>query len=168
MKRLLGLLLVMGMVGCGGGDEAPPAGETALPATPNKPQANVDEPPVQTVDAPPAGEAALPAKPNEPQAKVAEPPVQTVDVSKLVERDGLVYEGDSETPFTGVVVGYFRNGQKSSEVTYKDGKKEGLSTHWYKNGQKNVEATYKDGDYEYETLWSRDGVLLGKGYKNKK
>ena len=48
MKRLLGLLLVMGMVGCGGGDEAPPAGETALPATPNKPQAKVDEPPVQT------------------------------------------------------------------------------------------------------------------------
>ena len=30
MKRLLGLLLVMGMVGCGGGD-APPAGEAVLP-----------------------------------------------------------------------------------------------------------------------------------------
>ena len=30
MKRLLGLLLVMGMVGCGGGDEDPPAGEAGL------------------------------------------------------------------------------------------------------------------------------------------
>ena len=48
MKRLLGLLLVMGMVGGGGGGDAPPAGEAALPATPNKPQAKVDEPPVQT------------------------------------------------------------------------------------------------------------------------
>ena len=75
MKRLLGLLLVMGMVGCGGGDEDPPAGEAALPATPNKPQAKVDE-----------------------------PPAQTVDFSKLIERDGLMYEGDSETPFTGVAV----------------------------------------------------------------
>ena len=30
MKRLLGLLLVMGMVGCGGGGDAPPAGEAGL------------------------------------------------------------------------------------------------------------------------------------------
>ena len=29
---------------------------------------------------------------------------RTVDKSKLVERDGLAYEGDSETPFTGVLV----------------------------------------------------------------
>ncbi len=66
MKRLLGLLLAMGMVGCGGG--------------------------------------------------------KTVDFSKLVERDGLWYEGDSETPFTGVVVRKHENGQKSEEVTSKDGK----------------------------------------------
>ena len=57
MKRLLGLLLVMGMgmVGCGcgggGGDSAPPAGEPALPATPNKPQAKVDDPPAQVAPA---------------------------------------------------------------------------------------------------------------------
>ena len=31
MKRLLGLLLVMGMVGCGDGGEDPPVGEAALP-----------------------------------------------------------------------------------------------------------------------------------------
>ena len=30
MKRLLSLLLVMGMVGYGGGDGAPPAGEAGL------------------------------------------------------------------------------------------------------------------------------------------
>ena len=32
----------------GVGGDAPPAGEAALPTTPNKPQAKVDEPPVQT------------------------------------------------------------------------------------------------------------------------
>ena len=89
MKRLLGLLLVMGMgmgmVGCGGGDDAPPAGEAALPATPNNSQAQVDDSPAQTVDA-----------------------------SEVVKRDGLVYEGDSETPFTGLVVHKHENGQKAS------------------------------------------------------
>ena len=98
MKRLLGLLLVMGMVGCGGGDEA------ALPPTPNKPQAKADE-----------------------------PPVQTVDISKTVERGGLRYEINSETPFTGVAVDKYENGQKKVEVTWKDGKK--LSgTYWDEEG----------------------------------
>ena len=72
MKRLLGLLLVMGMVGCGGGSEAPPAGDEALLATPKSSQTRVDE-----------------------------PPVQAVDKSKMVERGGLAYEANSETPFTG-------------------------------------------------------------------
>ena len=129
MKRLLGLLLVMGMVGCGGGDEAPPAGETALPATPNKPQAKVDEPPVQTVDS-----------------------------SKLIERDGLMYEGDSETPFTGVMVHKHENGQKALEGTFKDGKPEGPTTMWYDNGQKWEEANYKDGKPEGPyTSWHKNG-----------
>ena len=93
MKRLLGLLLVIGMVGCGGGDDAPPAGEAALPATPKTSQANVDEPPVQTVDA-----------------------------SELVPKGGLTYEVNSETPFTGVAIAKYANGQKKSEATVKDGK----------------------------------------------
>ena len=148
MKRLLGLLLVMGMVGCGG--DAP---------MPNHSQAKIDEPPVQAVDTPPAGEAALPATPkNEPHAKVAEPPVQTVDASKLVRRDGLRYEGDSETPFTGVGVEKHENGQKSAEAIFKDGKREGLATTWHANGQKLVEETFKDGKQDGPvTLWHENG-----------
>ena len=100
MKRLLGLLLVMGMVGCG----------------------------------------------------------KTVDPSKLVLRDGLMYEGDSETPFTGVAVKKYDSGQKRREVTYKDGKLEGLYATWYENGQKKVEGTYKDGKGEgLLTLWYENG-----------
>ncbi len=158
MKRLLGLLLVMGIVGCGGGDDAPPAGEATLPATPENAQAKVDEPPVQTVDAPPAGEAALPATPkNEPQANVDELPVQTVDASKLVRRDGLLYEGDSETPFTGVMVAKHANGQKSAEGTCKDGKYDGLWTAWHANGQKKGEAMFKDDKKVSETKWDEEG-----------
>ena len=133
MRRPLGLLMVMvmvmGMVGCGGEGEAPPAGEAALPATPNKPQTKVDEPPVQTVDA-----------------------------SKLVNRDGLAYEGDSETPFTGVMVEKHENGQKKAEGPFKDGKIEGLVTEWYENGKKRNEGTYKDGKEEgLRTGWYENG-----------
>ena len=97
MKRLLGLLLGIGMVGCGGKENA---GNTVDPSigadeqlvtdsggeksAPSNPKAKVDEPPVQTVDASPAGEAALPSPPEKPQAKVDEPPVQTDDVDPVV------------------------------------------------------------------------------------
>ena len=101
MKRLLGLLLVMGMVGCGEQNGPPPGITNTRPG--------IAKP--------------LPAKPNKPQAKIDEPPVQAVDISKMVERGGLAYEGDSETPFTGVAGDKHENGQKSYEITYKDGKK---------------------------------------------
>ena len=146
MKRLLGLLLVMGMVGCGGKENAGNAVDPSIGADeqlvtdsggeksdPSNPNVKVDEPPVQTIDASPAGEAALPSPPEKPQAKVDEPPVQTVDVSKLGERDGVMYEGDSETPFTGVAVTKHENGQKAVETTFKDGKRR-ESTLWDDEG----------------------------------
>ena len=120
MKRLLGLLLVMGMVGCGGGGDAP--------------------------------------MPNHSQAKIDEPPVQAVDAPKWVERDGLWYEGDSETPFTGVAVDKYENGQKKEEATWKDGKPEGPFTSWHENGQKKAEGTFKDGNPEgLWTEWHKNG-----------
>ena len=99
MKRLLGLLLVMGMVGCG----------------------------------------------------------QTVDASKLVERDELWYEGDSETPFTGATVSKYENGQKEGEGTFKDGKAEGLQTIWHYNGKKRAEAIWKDGELVSLKNWDEEG-----------
>ena len=112
MKRLLGLLLVMGMVGCGGG----------------------------------------------------------VDEWKYVVRDGLWYEGDSETPFTGVAVSKHDNGKKWWEGTCKDGKQEGLWTAWHENGQKEREGTYKDGKPEgLLTRWRKNGQKLSETtYKNGK
>jgi len=101
MKRLLGLLLVVGMVGCG--------------------------------------------------------EVKTVDISKTVERGGLRYEIYSETPFTGVVVAKYENGQKASEGIYKDGKLDGLMTTWHENGQKRSEATFKDGKEVPGTSWDEEG-----------
>ena len=81
MKRLLGLLLVMGIVGCGGGGTSPKSSQAKVDepsvksaaadpsvasasVSPKTPADTADDPPAQTVDALPASEAALPPTPN--------------------------------------------------------------------------------------------------------
>jgi|TARA_B110000444_G_C18306621_1_gene352057 antitoxin component YwqK of YwqJK toxin-antitoxin module len=60
--------------------------------------------------------------------------------------------------------GYYENGQKSEEVTYKDGKKDGLFTSWYENGQKSGEGTHKDGErYGLGTEWYKNGQMKSEG-----
>ena len=148
MKRLLGLLLVMGMVGCGDNENA---GNAVAPSI------GADEQLVTES----GGEKSDPSNPN---VKVDEPPVQTVDASKLVTRDGLRYEVDSETPFTGVVVAKHENGQKKGEGTLKDGKPEGLKTAWYENGKKESESIWKDGKAEgLATAWYESGQKKHEG-----
>ena len=110
MKRLLGLLLVVGMVGCGEGKTR-------------------------------HSWQRLPGK--------------TVDLSKMTKRGGLMYEVNSETPFTGVRADKF--GSQRREITYKDGKKEGLTTIWHMFGRKASEVTYKDGKAVSETKWDKEG-----------
>ena len=41
---------------------------------------------------------------------------------QLVEREGMFYEIDSETPFTGTVVEFHNNGQLKEQGFLKDGK----------------------------------------------
>jgi antitoxin component YwqK of YwqJK toxin-antitoxin module len=53
---------------------------------------------------------------------------------------------------------WYENGQKRSEVPYKNGKVDGLITWWYKNGQKNFEGTYRNGLKEgLNTSWKENG-----------
>ena len=82
MKRLLGLLLVMGMVGCGGGDEAPPAGDEALPVTPKTSQAKVNEPSVESAAAD-SGVASASGSPKTPADAVDDTPAQSDDVDPV-------------------------------------------------------------------------------------
>ena len=71
---------------------------------------------------------------------------EAVDASKLQDRNGTAYLPNGEPPFTGRAEGFYDNGQKSVEESFKDGKKDGLETKWYENGQKMLEGTYKDGE----------------------
>jgi len=54
--------------------------------------------------------------------------------------------------WNGLMIKWYENGQKKSEETYKNGKRDGLSTLWFDNGQKKEEGTYKYG--EKDGLWT--------------
>ena len=71
---------------------------------------------------------------------------------------------------TGIACGYSENGQKNSEITWKDGKEHGLGTSWHENGQKRNEVTYRDGKKEgLLTRWYGNGQKYEEvTYKNGK
>ena len=54
-------------------------------------------------------------------------------------------------------VSWYRNGQKESEGTFKDGLKDRKWTYWDENGQKWHEVTHKDGEVIEEIYWDEDG-----------
>lgn len=89
---------------------------------------------------------------------------KVVDVSKLIERDGLKFEINSEKPFTGRTIEYFPNGQKKYEGEYRDGKPEGKWAFWYKNGQKWTEFECRDGKPDGKsTTWYENGQKKSEG-----
>lgn len=71
--------------------------------------------------------------------------------------NSLAYLKGSGNLYTGKVIDYHKNGQKSHEATYKDGKLEGLYSHWHKNGQKSEELNFKDNQPEGLFMWCEDG-----------
>jgi antitoxin component YwqK of YwqJK toxin-antitoxin module len=88
----------------------------------------------------------------------------------LVERDGIFYEGDSETPFTGTRKKYHPEGQLEREGNFTDGKREGLWEFYHENGQLQERGNLKDG--RVDGLWETyhdNGQLNQKGnYKDGK
>ncbi len=69
-----------------------------------------------------------------------------VPLDQLVERNGITYEINSQTPFTGSFVNYHENGQLKVRRNFKDGKRDGLSEDFYENGQLNSKENYKEGE----------------------
>tara|TARA_E500000331_G_scaffold319766_1_gene332738 strand:- start:816 stop:992 length:177 start_codon:yes stop_codon:yes gene_type:complete len=52
-----------------------------------------------------------------------------------VEREGVTYEVNTETPIIGVSVTKYENGQTGSEVEIKDGRKDRPFVQYFENGQ---------------------------------
>ena len=95
-----------------------------------------------------------------------------VQKDQLVERDGIYYKVNSQTPFTGRFYEYYFG---DSWDTYKEGKRV-YTEHYYENGQLHFKGTYMGGDgsgfkemyYKNGQFSSRldyiDGVLQGDIY----
>jgi antitoxin component YwqK of YwqJK toxin-antitoxin module len=89
-----------------------------------------------------------------------EPKVVSFDKLQKRGEDGnqLYYLPDHKVPFTGKEVSYWPDGQKKTEISYKDGKRHGLKAHWYQSGQKLSEINYKYGKHDgLLTVWYENG-----------
>ena len=93
-----------------------------------------------------------------------------VPYDQVVLRNGIFYEVNSQTPFTGSSVEYHENGQLSARRLYKDGKREGLAELYYENGQLWVRENYKDGKLDglHETYYENGQLRYKRNYKDGK
>ena len=81
-------------------------------------------------------------------------------VSILEEKNGISYEINSNTPFTGTFIERYRNDKKKFKLIFKDGKANGLGTTWYRNGQKEFERHFINGMPDGPLKeWTKNGVL---------
>lgn len=79
---------------------------------------------------------------------------------KVEKRGGIFYAAGTDAPVTGVVATSYSSGQKHIEIHSKDGKKDGLETHWYLNGQEEAEQSFKNGKKDgRERQWYENGQL---------
>ena len=76
-----------------------------------------------------------------------------------MEKEGFIriYINGNEN---GLWIGWYGNGQKEYEETYKDGIKDGKSIFWDESGQKRSEETYKDGELISDKWWDENGNLM--------
>ena len=148
MKRLLGLLLVMGMVGCGGKtvdvSKMVTRGGLRYEVNSETPFTGV------TVSKHDNGK-----KMGERTYKDGKREGLTTMWYETGQKSEEVTYKDGEQE--GLSTFWYVNGQKETEGTWKDGKEEGLHTFWYENGQKRRQATYKNGKPMSGTNWDKEG-----------
>jgi antitoxin component YwqK of YwqJK toxin-antitoxin module len=85
-------------------------------------------------------------------------------VENLEYRDGIAYAVGENGGFSGTWVNTGPNGKnKISELNYKDGLQDGLTTKWFPNGAKGEEANYKNGKlHGTATEWNINGAIESK------
>ena len=69
----------------------------------------------------------------------------------------------------GLHTHWYSNGQKWDRITYKEGKKDGLWTEWHAKGRKKEEINFKDGKKDgLATVWPDDWSKLVGNFKDGK
>lgn len=67
---------------------------------------------------------------------------RVITFDKIEERNGIYYEVNQATPYTGLVQSFYPGGQKKAEGSLQDGKPKGVQTAWQMDGKKISETTY--------------------------
>lgn len=83
-----------------------------------------------------------------------------IPAEHLVEREGVYYETNSRTPFTGEAVSCHKNGQPEYKGHWKDGNRHGLWESYHKNGQPQAKGNFRDGKWHgLVELYDENGQL---------
>ena len=92
--------------------------------------------------------------------------VEFYENGRIKKLDQLNNDGELD----GLWIGWYENGQKEFESTWKEGHQHGLCTQWYENGQKDSEHSIKNYEYDgLRTQWYENGQKSGEwNYKNGK
>jgi len=88
---------------------------------------------------------------------------KTINEKQLQIRNDLAYEVNSEEPYTGEVLDYYdsENKQMKFRVNYTKGKMDGIVTFYHKNGNKSEEYKYENGKEIEGRSWYESGQLMG-------
>ena len=91
----------------------------------------------------------------------------------FVSRYGLLHQKFSDTPFSGriIMISSGENGEYvSSDETWNEGKKDGVSTRWFSNGIKMYERNYNQGKWHGTVTrwWPNGQKMYVRAYSNGK
>lgn len=75
-----------------------------------------------------------------------------IDESTLIEKNGLLYVSNSESPFSGEAFGYYASGEKVFSVVYESGKQVGDYTFYKRDGSKKVPVNMENMRLNKETF----------------
>jgi antitoxin component YwqK of YwqJK toxin-antitoxin module len=86
--------------------------------------------------------------------------IKEITADRTVQIDGLTYEVNSQTPFTGKETSVHSNGKLKSEFSYKNGKRHGPFFTNHENGKVYRMGNYKEGKWHgLLTFFNEDGLM---------
>jgi len=93
---------------------------------------------------------------------------KAVDISTLVERNGVYYLPNEDSPFSGEVFSKYSNQQFAFKGFIDKGLFTGNYEKWFANGQLSIQANFASGKYDGNVKeWNEKGILLKDcNYKN--
>ncbi|MDA3884544.1 MAG: tetratricopeptide repeat protein [Candidatus Delongbacteria bacterium] len=78
---------------------------------------------------------------------------QNGEIKEFYIKDGLTYKTGEDTPYTGIELTYYPNGQVKLKMNYKNGKPHGEWFGYFENGKIQMEQIWDNGTPIGEIIW---------------